>query len=289
MIEIAVVIAGLFVALLQTSPSAAPTQPPTSQPTTTTAPNLAVGPLRAEVVSIGDTRRQYYVAMAGVVPGNDFQMQLRLIGERIGEVTRTGRIIFSEAVTDNGENLIKPTTYTEQDRTDTFRVRVTPDSLRERGIGLGTKIEAPSRRAASIKSAKGTLKIALAKDFEDVVIKNVPSFRGKEIEHPRLKELGVVIRVLPVGNPANMPPGPNNIAFEFGDGQDRLRNIEFFDTWMSKIRAQTRNMQTNEGKPCVVAQLGDGVTLEDAAMIVQVFPNIETIDLPVEFKDIPLP
>lgn len=287
MIHVALISAGFFVALLQTPP--APTPQPTSQPTTTSAPSLLEGPMRVEIVTIGDTRRQYYIPMSGAVQGNDFQMQLRLVGDRTADVTRTGRVIFSEAVTDNGENLIKPTTYSEQDRTETFRVRVTPDSLRERGIGLGTRIEAPSRHAATIKSAKGTLKVSLAKDSEDVIIKNIASLRGKEIDHPRLKELGIVIRVLPEGNPKNLPAGSNSVAFEFGEGQDSLRNIEFYDTWMTKIRAQPRNMQTNEGKPCVGVTLGDNLSLEDTSMIVQVYPKIETVDLPVELKDVPLP
>lgn len=278
----------VFVSLFATPVATDTEDPPATQPAST-APSLSDGPLRVEVVSIGDTRRKYYVSMTGVVPGNDFQMQLRLVGKGIADVTRTGRVIFEDVVTDNGEHLISPTTYNEQDRTETFRVRVTPDTLRDRGIGLGTKIDAPSRQASTIKHARGTLKVVMASEFEDVVIKNIASFRGKTIDHPRLKELGIELRVLPAGNPSNMPPGPGNFAFEFGEGQDLLRNIEFFDAWMTKVRAQSRNHQTNEGQPCVVVQLGDSVSPDEATMIVQVYPKIENIDLPVELKEVPLP
>lgn len=288
MLDIAVLSLFTVVSLLSAPFGPDTKDQPATQPVTT-APSLSEGPMRVEVVSIGDTRRKYYVPMSGVVPGNDFQMQLRLVGKGIADVTRTGRVIFEDVVTDNGEHLVSPTTYTEQDRTETFRVRVTPDTLRDRGIGLGTKIDAPSRQASMIRHAKGMLKVVVASEFEDVVIKNIAGFRGKTIDHPRLKELGIELRVLPEGNPSNMPPGAGNFAFEFGEGQDLLRNIEFFDAWMTKVRAQSRNHQTNEGRPCVVVQLGDSVSPDDVTMIVQVYPKIETIDLPVELKDIPLP
>jgi hypothetical protein len=123
---------------------------------------------------------------------------------------------------------------------------------------------------------------------ESVTIENPLQYQGKLIQHPRLEALGVSIRLLPPGDPGNLPPGAKFIAYEVLLGNEKLRDVGLFDAWMKRMRAMPREMTSNDGKPCTVVQL-DGELDEKTQMVIEVFPQVEEATLPVELENVKLP
>lgn len=279
--------------LVQTTPPPAPAAQaaPTTQPAATqpaSAPSLLVGPLRLEITGMSESRVWVLNPQTGM-PRSELLLQLRLVGERVPDVVRAGRVIFTEAVDDSGQALLRPDSYTEAERTETFRVRSNPDVLRERGLAMNTRLDATSRSAKSLRTLKGGLRVIMASTSEDVAIPNPRQWEGKVVEHPRLKELGIELKVLAAGNPSSVPHTLGTITLATSKNQEYVKGIEFFDAWMARMRASARNAQSNEGEPVVVYQLGDQQLTENSQMIIQVFPKIEDVRVPIELENVALP
>ena len=83
-------------------------------------PNYLQGPMRVEPVWIGEQRIGVFNSDTPG-PRAMTRIQLRLAGERLGEVRRVGRIVFSEVLDDMGNSLIDPERVKPDDETWTAR------------------------------------------------------------------------------------------------------------------------------------------------------------------------
>lgn len=302
--RLSVLFAALFAAacFAQTTPSpaapqspTAPQNPPSAAPAPAATPpgdapsETLTGPLRAEVIGIIETRRSLPNAAARAGGESELIVQMRLCGEHLPEIARAARPYFTEAVDETGRSLLPESGYTEQDRTETFRIRASIESLRERGLTMGPKLQAAAR-AASKFSLKGKMRLIRAGGpTEDIVISSPAELRGQTLDHPRLRELGIQIALVAPGRLPSTPGGQTAIAVEQIGKVEQVKSIEFYDAWLQRIRVNPRNAKTTDDKQVSMWVFPDTAASENLQMVVEVWPQVEDFELPIEIKDISLP
>lgn len=275
--------------LLLQVPGAQPAQPPAAgaeQPTT--APTYDQGPLRGEIDALRDSRFWFMDSQPNN-PKSDLQMRLRIRGERVDQIARSGNVILDEAVDDTGKALFSKT-YTQEERDSTRPVTVPADRLRSSGWQLSIGLDSPTRAAKSVK-LRGSVRLVLAKDREDITVDNPLQYVGKTIENPRLRELGVEVRVLPPSDVQEeaepLPPGNKLMVFQYVKGAERVQGVTFYDANMKALRGRERPLQTKAGEAVVGQQLTADLSA-DCQAVFQVFPQVEDLRLPLQL-DVPLP
>jgi hypothetical protein len=276
-------------------PPGQPNEPPaaaTPEKQPTTAPTFDEGPLRCELSAMFDAR-YWYLDEQPRSEKPELRMRWLVRGERIDQVVRRGNLIFSEAVDDTGRTLVGPDTYTEEQRTITYPLSDTPAQLRAQGLPFVTRVDSPARGAKSVKF-QGTLRIMLAPQREEVTIQNPLQFAGKTIENDRLKELGIVIRLVPaedvdVGDqPATQ--FKDAFVFQYVQNRDKVNSAALYDAWMKRMRYREQpSMKTKQGEPVTVYALGkEGIT-EETQFVLEVFPKFEDVTIRVDLDSVTLP
>ncbi|QOJ15040.1 MAG: hypothetical protein HRU75_10460 [Planctomycetia bacterium] len=278
-------------AVAQDAPPPAPA--PDAVPATAPAapgppPETVTGPLRAELTGMAETRR-WFRDPPKTGGESEVMLQMRLCGDRLSDVARAGRPLFDVAVDEAGHSMLRPEGYTDREKTETFRIRSSPESLRERGLTMSARLLAASR-GAKTATLRGSMRIIRAAGpSEDVVIESPAVFRGKRVEHPRLAGLDIEIDIVSNDKVPTIPPGQFALAVLMGKNMERVKGLEFHDPWLTRLRMNPRNMQTSDGETVAVYTFPDPATLENSLMVVEVWPQVEDFQLPIELKDIPLP
>jgi hypothetical protein len=272
----------------QTPPAA--TRP--SQPATSTAPAYDTGPLRAEINAMREMRFWF---LEEPPPGarSALDFQVRVAGERLAEVARVGNVIFTEAVDNTGRALVDASTYTAEQRTDTRPMTLPPDRLRSVGLMTGTQVKCAARNATTVK-LRGSIRLILGKDKQDITIDNPLQYVGKIIENEKLKQLGVEIKFLAPeelkaeGEAA--PPTASKVpTLQYVKGQERVQTVAFHDASLKPIRHRERPVQTKQDQPAVSLILSGAELSNECQLVLQVFPSVEDIKLPIELDAQPLP
>ena len=276
-----------FCLLLQQADPSVTVQAETPQ--ATTAPTTQEGPMRVELVGIQEMREAYLGPKVERPSRSQLTLGMVMAGARLKEVVKVGNVIFTEVVDETGKSLIGPDTYDEKKRTSLGPVQVTPEVIMRGGIRLVSKLESAARNAATIAKMKGTVRVLYATDMEEITIVNPRQLLGTIIVHPRLKELGIEIRVMPAGDPRSVPPRDMFISLQFLTKEDHVRGVEFCDAWMKPMLTRPRPMKTNADEDCMVYQVSRGKLDVDSQMVIQLYPELEETEIEVEFNDVPLP
>ena len=129
-------------------------------------PTYNHGKLRCKPIAIFDARYWYLEDQPGARP-SELQMRWRVAGERITEIARHGDIIFTEAVTDKGQVLIDPNSYTEEQRNATRPPNAPGSRLSFTGLLLPARLDSPNRDATSLK-LRGSVRLIFAQDPEEL-------------------------------------------------------------------------------------------------------------------------
>jgi hypothetical protein len=273
----------------QPAPPPPPVQPGEAAPTS--MPILDQGPLRCEPIAVADLRF-WYKERPPQARESQFQTLWRVEGERVTEAARTGNIILTEAIDDTGKSLFDPNSYTEEYRTTTRLLGLTPEQIRHTGVRAQCGMNSPSRSAHSI-SLKGSLLLVLAPKREEITVANPLQYVGKNIENPRLKELGIVIRVVPIdelelGN--QTPPPPNELfVLQYVEKPDNVNTAVLYDAWMKRMRYREQPNQTKKGERVHgFAFAPPGLTDQDQ-LVFEVFPTLEEVHLPIVVDNLELP
>jgi hypothetical protein len=272
--------------LQQVDPSAAVQS---ETPQATSAPTTQEGPMRVELLGIREIREAYLDPQIDRPVRSQLQLGLQVAGTRVLEIVKVGNVIFSEVVDDTGKSLIGPDTYSEAVRTTMRPMEVTPETLRRGGLRLSSSLEPAARKAATITKAKGTLRVLYANETEEITIVNPRELMGSIIAHPRLKELGIEIRVMPAGDPRSVPPRDMFISLQYLSKENHIAGVEFYDAWMKPMLARPRPMKTNDDQDCMVFQVSRGKLDTDSQMVIQIYPTLDEAVIEAEFEDIPLP
>lgn len=258
-------------------------------PQATSAPTTQEGPMRIELFGLREVRELYPDPRSQYPDQSRLHLGMTLAGARLEQVVRIGRAIITEAVDEAGKVLVAPDAYDEDQRTATNPVNVTPDVIQRGGLQLGAQLTATTRGAATIAKLKGTVRVVYAGAHEEITVFNPRAQAGSLIEHPRLKELGISVRVMPPGDPKGAPAQENVITLQFLPDRNRVRGVAFHDAWMKKLTARDKLLKTNDGEDCVSYQVSRGWINEDAQMVLEIYPEIEETQIPIEFSDVPLP
>ncbi len=290
-----VAIFGVLIAFLQPAPQPVPgAQGPQgpAQPPATTAPAVQynTGPLKAEVIAMFDARYFYAEATPGARE-SELRLQIRVSGESIDNIARTGNVIFTEAVDSTGRALIAADTYTEEQKTDTRPLSMPPERIRSQGVLLGARLNSPARAAASMR-LRGSLRLIVAEKREELTFEKPLQLVGTTLDNARLKELGIEIRVIAADQLAdeNIPPQNEFLALQFVSGRDRVHEVALHDAYLKPMRPRERQFKTRDGATVTGYVLSGGKTLdENVQLVVKVFPDMQDIRLPIELDAVTLP
>ncbi|TWT40560.1 hypothetical protein RAS1_42730 [Phycisphaerae bacterium RAS1] len=269
------------------TPPPAPDQPPMSPPTP--PPNYAVGELKVDCVAMLEGRYRFSDPAPGAPRESELRMQFRLVGEKITQIQRHGQLILSEVVDDTGRSLFDPSTYSAEDRENTRLVAGPAEKLKETGLLLVTRASASTRGAVTLKRIRGSVRLILSKEYVEVTVSNPTQFVGKSIDDPRLKDLGINVRLVAPEEFEKPYEAGKAIALRYETKAELVRSAALFDGWMKPIRVREAAGTTKDGKSCTVFTVLGGDLNADAQLVVQVFPAVEDVNVPVSLDDVPLP
>lgn len=250
------------------------------------------GPMKAEVTAMFDARYWYADEQQGARP-SELRLQIRVAGDKITKVVRFGDMIFTEAVDSQGNVLLDPAKYTEEEKTQTRPLNLPPARLKETGLLLPGQMTSPARAAESIK-LHGTVRLILAENKEEIAIDKPLQYVGKTLEHPRLKELGIEVRIiapeaLTVGEGEEVPEAKRTYVMEYVNGQPKIHAVRFHDAWMKPMRTRERPMQTKDEHAVIGHVIIGGELDENAQLVLDVYPEIQDLQVPLKADALPLP
>lgn len=265
-----------------TSPTE-PASPPTPPP------NYAVGELKVDCVAMLEGRYRFSDPAPGAPRESELRMQFRLVGEKITQIQRHGQLILSEVIDDTGKSLFDPSSYSREDRENTRLVAGPAEKLSETGLLLVTRVTASSRGAKTLKKIRGSVRLILSREYVEVTVSNPVQFVGKSVDDKRLKDLGIEVRLVAPDELDNPYEAGKAIAVQYVARPELVRSVALFDAWMKPLRTREAPATTRDGKPCTLFTILGGELNADAQLVVQVFPAVEDVKVPVELDDVPLP
>ena len=258
------------------------------QPKIETPPSMAAGPMRVELTTIRERRSRNLIGDDNPSTATDMTLQFRLRGERLKEIARFGRPIFTQLSDSTGKALVAPAEYSDSERNYTGRQLALPNRLERAGLVFATRTLAPDRKADLIASIRGTIRVIYATRHESIYIDNPRQYQGKTIDHPRLREYGIEIFVLPAGEPSKAQIGPNDVALRFEKGEERIHNVLHCDPWLKQLRSRAMAMRDDQGRDCIVYKTEAELT-EEHSMVIEFYPVVDDVRVPIEFDDVKLP
>ena len=251
-------------------------------------PTFNDGPLRCELTGLYEARYWFGKEERGSRP-SEMQLRWRISGKRITKIVRHGPVILTEAVDDTGKSLIGPDTYTDEERNALNPLRVPPSRLRFTGLEKVSRLEPPARGAKSI-TLHGTARLVLAKEREQITIDRPLDYVGKTLEHDRLKELGIEIKVIPPADVDARAADPaKRYVLQYVKGKNLVFDATLLDAWMKPMRWQSKPMKTKQGEDVDMYMLAQGKLTDDCQLVLEVLPEIEEKTLPIEIDNMPLP
>jgi hypothetical protein len=266
----------------------APPDEPTTSPAA--APLYNTGPLRVELMGVREIRFWSSDPVLAARMESDLQMRLRIQGERVDEIVRTGSVLLTEVVDDTGKALIDETTYKDIDTKTTHTITITPDRLRDSGLLMSARTKPSARGARTLKVLHGTIRVILAKDKEKFTVVNPFHYYGQTLVDPRLAALGIEIEVLPADQLENAPAMERGIIFHYKTKREHVFNAAFCDGWMRPV--PTRDSWINKkdtAEPCQAFFFEPSAFNDELQVVFEIHPQIEDRQLPIQIDDFALP
>ncbi|MBI5863466.1 MAG: hypothetical protein HZB38_02930 [Planctomycetes bacterium] len=264
-------------------------QNPEAMPRTASAP-APTGPMRVEPFGIQDIR----IAFIGGAPegarGPTTRFLFKLTGEKVASVDRAGKLIIEQMADDTGADLLDPKAYTDRDRTGTNPVSPSANVAQNGFLALDYACNTPPTRAAKkVAKVKGYVNIVYGGPSEEITIDNPMQYAGRTVENPRLKELGIEVRVLKPGEEAIEPADGRGLALRIEKGEDSVKNIDIYDDWMKRMNVRPRVSKTAKDEVYFYYQVMGGIVTNDHQLVLTVYKSIEKQKVPFEASDIELP
>lgn len=275
-----------LISLIMLLPQAA--QVPAAQ-TAPAAPTFDQGPLRAEITAMREMRFRVSDPEMAAHLRSELGMQFRIRGERVDQIVRHGNLVLTEVIDDAGQSLVDPEALNELDKTTTRPPMVPADRLRSEGLTLLTRCSPSARGAKMLKVVKGTLRLILAEKTQRLTVDNPLQYHGRLIADPRLLEAGIEIEILPADEVEGAPPPQRCIVLKYNRKGEHVQRARFFDGWMRAMPARERWVTTKSGEQCQLYDFGTSSLDDEMQLVLDVHPQIEDIQLPIELTDIPLP
>ncbi|MCA9245269.1 MAG: hypothetical protein KDA32_15035 [Phycisphaerales bacterium] len=270
-------LSGAMIALLQTQPAQvgpeAVTQP--------AAPKFE-GPMRVEPVAVMESR--LWLKEGDRRDRSRLAVQCRVTGERLTNCVKMGRLIFEELKDDTGAVLISAEELTEAQREKMRDMQISPQIVQAGGVLLAANAELPKRSATKLMG-KGYVQVAYSNGVEEVMIDNPFRFEGEFIDHARLKELGVKIRVPKIGEEVDIQKSGKAMPLEIVEGQEKIESVQLFDAWFRQMRTRAKQMKSKADKPIAVYEVVAGADIsEDTQIVIRLYANVETEKVSFQFE-----
>ncbi len=274
--------------LLFWSPQVAqPATQPTTQPTT--APTYDEGPLRAELLAMREIRISATNPEMAARLRPELGMQFRIRGARITQIVRQGTWIFTELVDDTGQSLLDADTYSEADKTSTRPLMVQVERLKTEGLIVTTRAKLAARGARTLKQVRGSIRLILADRSEKLTIENPLQYHGQTIADPRLKTLGVEVRLVPADELEGAPPANRCIVLQYPTGGEHVQRASFYDGAMRPIPARDSAMTTKSGAPCQMYYFDATPFNNEMQLVLEIHPQVDDVQVPIEINNLDLP
>jgi hypothetical protein len=247
------------------------------------------GPMRIELYSISESRTRYIGEPPERPQGNSIRLLVNLTGERLPEIVGMGHLVIEEMTDDTGAVLAAPDELQRRDQSATSPVRIT-DRMVQRGyVQRVGDARGPTREARRIKKTTGWINLVYATETEDILVDNPLQYLGGYIEHPRLQELGLKIKVVEPGEEVRQIQERGGIALQFERSAKQVQHVGFFDAWLKPMYPRSRRVEAPDGQEYVYYSMVVGNLDADVQMILTVYPEIEEERVRFEFEDIKLP
>lgn len=286
------VLYALLVALLL--PQEKPTLPPFVKRADEVAPATQnakpTGPMRVEPWAILDQRVSFIGDPIERAPTPQARLLLKLTGEKVMDIDRCGRPIIETMVDDKGTVLIDTAGYTDADRNTTSLVTATANVEQLGYIRLDLPTTRPPARAATkITQIKGYVNVVYGGQTEEITIDNPAQYAGGTIDHPRLKELGITIRVLKPAEEAIEPADNRGIAIRIEGKDEMVKNVDLYDEWMKRMSVRPRVSKTQKDETYFYYSIMGALLTPDCQMALTVYQSIEKEKIEFDIKDYTLP
>jgi len=276
----------LVLPLLLLVPQVSPGPEPAA---TQAAPVYDEGPLAVEVSGIREMRLKMFGGPEVVQNDSDLRVQYRIRGERLRELSRFGNLILTEFIDDTGAQLLDPSIYTEQEKKLTRVNTIGTDRLRQTGLLLVSRVKMADRAARRIKSIKGTVKLIFGTELEKVTVINPGQFYGQDIVDARLKAIGIQARIVPFDEIEHPIPTDRAIVMQVRAHEENIHTVSWFDGWMRPVMARETMLTLKGGEIATAYYLEPHQLNDELQMVFEVHPRVESVDFPVEFRDVELP
>jgi hypothetical protein len=250
---------------------------------------LPTGPMRIELFMVSEERVRYEGEVPEQATESSIRLHVKLTGERLAEMVGLGHLVIEEMIDDTGAVLASRENLEPRDEKATSPVKSSKRLLARGFVNRSAQAKAPSRAARKLAKASGWVNIVYATKTEEILIDNPLQYEGGWLEHPRLKELGLKIRVITPGDEVNVRREGRGIALQFEESRKKIEQIEFFDAWLKPMYARSRTVQTPDGEEYTYYGTVMGAMDADTQMLLTVYPEIEEDRIRFEFKDVELP
>ncbi len=248
----------------------------------------ATGPMRVECVSIFDTRIQNFIELSDVRQ-SAFQINARLIGPRIEQIIRLGTPIVEEMVDSTGLSMVDPSMYTLAQRDRTRQYSIPQGAISQGFINMRIPVATPASRAAtSITRTRGYLWVVFGGEAEPIFLTHPMQYRGKYIDHPRLEELGIRIRMLTPEEAPETRVDDKTFALDIETGEDMVRNITVYDDWLRNTNTRVKPIREKDRRLNIYSMV-TGRFHDDCELGIYVYPRVERLKVDFEWLNLELP
>jgi len=247
------------------------------------------GPMRVELFTVSEERVRYEGEAPEQAAESSIRLHVKLTGERLAEMVGIGHLVIEEMIDDTGAVLASPADIEPRDEEATTPIKSSRRLLAAGFINRAAQAKAPSRDARKLTKVSGWVSVIYATETEDILIDDPLQYEGGDLEHARLKELGMKIRVITPGDEVNVKREGRGIALQFEGSRKKIRQIEFLDAWLKPLYPRSRTVETPGGERYVYFGSVPRPMDADTQMLFTVYPEIEEEKIRFEFKDVELP
>lgn len=252
---------------------------------------LPTGPMRLAPHALVESRVRHFDQTPHPPDQATLRLQATLTGERLKDIVGLGRLVIEEAVDDTGKVLASPENIKRRDRVATSPYRVTKRVLRTGFITVFAELPAPAREARKLVKVSGWIKLVYGGETEDILIDNPLQYLGGYIDHPRLRELNMKVKVIEPGDEIDEARDGRGIALEFERCAKQVRNTAFYDAWLRPMYPRARRVERPDGRDYMYYGVMPGIAPvdEDMQMILTVWPQVEEETVRFTFENLELP
>lgn len=246
------------------------------------------GAMRVEMDAILETRIRFDGEKPDNAPGSQLRMRVRVVGEGCNRIVRAGALLIDEMLDDRGTALFDPATITDLMRTNTSPVNISADDLMG-GLPLMIEAACPGRDARAMKRLTGKVNLLLADGTTWIAIPNPRQFEGRELDDPRLKASGIVMRIVGAAQDAEDKGGQKSIGLQIVEGQDAYVSAALTDADMRNMNSRFVERKTKDDKPYFQHTLATGEINPSSFLAIKIYTNVARRTIDAKIEDVALP